>query len=58
MAASETWSDPYECPFCGGTLPSPGEGFVRHIDNNESCNERFEQWRGRVSDDMVSGWAG
>jgi hypothetical protein len=58
MAASETWTDPSECPFCGGALPSPGSGFVDHIDDNPECSEAFDVWRGRVDDDVRHGWPG
>ncbi|MFB6270415.1 MAG: hypothetical protein ABEH83_10750 [Halobacterium sp.] len=58
MAASETWNDPMECPFCGGALPSPGSGFVDHIDDNPECSDEFDAWRGRVDADMAHGWPG
>lgn len=58
MAASETWNDPSQCPFCGDGLPSPGSGFVDHIDENQACGEEFEAWRANVTDDVPHGWPG
>jgi len=58
MATTATWSDPERCPFCGDHLASPGAGFVDHIDDNPDCEETFELWRDRVTDDVAGGWAG
>ncbi len=58
MAASETWTDPNQCPFCGQALPSPGEGFVRHLDESEACDGAYGVWRQRVADDIGGGWSG
>lgn len=58
MASSETWTDPNRCPFCGGQLPSPGAGFVGHVEENPDCRSEFRTWRERVSDDVRGGWTG
>lgn len=58
MSASTDWSDPNQCPFCGDVLASPGNGFIDHVDENENCADRFDTWRGRISDDMHAGWSG
>jgi hypothetical protein len=58
MAASESWTDPNRCPFCGRTVASPGEGFMNHLDESEACNEDFRVWRGRIAEDMSGGWTG
>lgn len=58
MAASETWSDPEQCPFCGESLPSPGKGFMIHLNENPECDGDFETWRSRVTEDIGGGWAG
>lgn len=58
MAASETWTDPNQCPFCGAQLPSPGAGFVDHLDENPACESGFETWRDRITDDIRGGWMG
>lgn len=58
MSSSTTWTDPYSCPFCGEELPSPGEGFVRHVDDNPECDAAFETWRERVAEDVRGGWSG
>jgi hypothetical protein len=58
MSASETWTDPNQCPFCDRPIASPGEGFVRHLDESDECDEEFQVWRGRIADDIQGGWAG
>lgn len=58
MAASETWTDPNQCPFCGQALSSPGEGFVRHLDESEACDGAYDVWRQRIADDIRGGWSG
>jgi len=58
MATSSNWADVYQCPFCGGDLPSPGSGFVDHIDQNPDCDEEFEAWRDTITDDVPHGWPG
>jgi len=58
MAASETWTDPNQCPFCGREIPSPGEGFVRHIEESSTCDGAYRVWRERVADDIRGGWSG
>ncbi|QLG63616.1 DUF7501 family protein [Halorarum salinum] len=58
MSATETWTDPNSCPFCGGRLSSPGAGFVDHIDEAPECASRFEQWRDRIGDDIQGDWSG
>lgn len=58
MSVSETWNDPFECPFCGENLPSPGAGFVDHVSENAECEKRHENWRDNVVEDMRGGWGG
>lgn len=58
MASSAAWTGVWQCPFCGGDLPSPGSGFVDHIDENQACGEAFEAWRANVTDDVPHGWPG
>jgi len=58
MAASETWADPNQCPFCGQELQSPGEGFVRHLDESEACDGEYGVWRQRIANDIRGGWSG
>jgi hypothetical protein len=58
MAASESWGDPNQCPFCGARLSSPGAGFVDHVGENPECEAEFDAWRDRVSDDIRGGWMG
>lgn len=58
MAASESWSDPYHCPFCGAALASPGSGFVSHVEDNPECDDAFDAWRDRIGGDMAGGWSG
>lgn len=58
MAASDAWSDPDRCPFCGDQLPSAGVGFVDHIEERSDCEDEFDAWRARVTDDIRGGWAG
>ncbi|WP_313691901.1 DUF7501 family protein [Halorarum halobium] len=58
MSATETWTDPNSCPFCGEQLPSPGAGFVDHIDETPDCESRFGVWRDRIGDDIQGDWSG
>jgi len=58
MSASETWDDPNRCPFCGDELPSPGAGFVGHVEESPACRAEFGTWRERVTDDLMGGWSG
>jgi hypothetical protein len=58
MATTETWRDPDRCPFCGETLASPGAGFMTHVAERPDCEEAFETWRSRVSEDVAGGWIG
>lgn len=58
MSTNETWTNPDRCPFCEGQLPSPGAGFVDHLDRNPDCESRFDVWRDRISDDICGGWSG
>ncbi|WP_336036143.1 DUF7501 family protein [Halobacterium yunchengense] len=58
MPLETAWGDPNQCPFCGGDLPSPGSGFVDHVDDNPDCSDAFDAWRGRVARDVPRGWPG
>ena len=58
MAASDVWTDPYRCPFCGAGLRSPGAGFIDHVEETPECASRFEQWRDRIGDDIQGDWSG
>lgn len=58
MSATETWTDPHQCPFCGEELASPGEGFMIHLDESADCESRFSDWRQRISNDIRGCWAG
>lgn len=53
-----TWTDPLACPFCGGSLPDPGEGFVRHLADQPECRDRFDVWRDNLTGDIVGEWPG
>lgn len=52
------WNDTATCPFCGGELADPGEGFVTHIGHNQECRSEFETWRENVSSDLGGTWSG
>lgn len=56
--ATTNWSDPDTCPFCGGELSDPGAGFVDHIDENDTCETHFENWRTNLADDLAGEWSG
>ena len=58
MGSNEAAVQPRTCPFCGTDLPSPGAGFIRHIEESGGCHEAFETWRDRVAEDIRGGWAG
>lgn len=58
MASTNAWTNPYQCPFCGDELASPGSGFVDHVDENPDCEAAFEAWRDGVTDDVPHGWPG
>lgn len=58
MALSESTIEPTKCPFCGAELASPGAGFMRHIEEAADCQDEFETWRERVTEDIRGGWAG
>jgi DNA-directed RNA polymerase specialized sigma subunit len=57
-AEATDWDDPERCPFCGATLTDPGVGFVEHIEESETCNLGFEQWRENVAGDVGGEWSG
>ena len=58
MAASDVWSDPNRCPFCGAGLRNPGDGFIDHIEEAPNCASRFGLWRDRIGDDIQGDWGG
>ena len=39
-------------------LTDPGAGFIDHLDESESCRERFADWREHIADDIGSEWSG
>lgn len=53
-----TWSDPNRCPFCDGELDDGGPGFMTHIESSPTCEEGFELWRERITDDVGGEWIG
>jgi hypothetical protein len=53
-----TWSDPNVCPFCEMVMESPEAGFMDHLKSNPSCENGFEQWRGKVGGDIRGAWSG
>jgi hypothetical protein len=53
-----TWSDPEVCPFCEMVMESPEAGFMYHLKSNPSCENGFEQWRGKVGGDIRGAWSG
>ncbi|MFB6160211.1 MAG: hypothetical protein ABEJ61_03435 [Haloferacaceae archaeon] len=58
QTSTTTWGDPTRCPFCEEGLADGGAGFMDHIDDRPDCQDGFEQWRGRVREDMTGGWSG
>lgn len=52
------WDDPDSCPFCGTELADGGAGFVDHIGEDDTCRERFEDWRENIVDDIGGEWSG
>jgi len=54
---TDRWSNPDFCPFCGVELTDPGQGFLDHIEATDTCNERFEDWRENIRDDIGSEWS-
>lgn len=58
MTTTATWNDPEHCPFCGETLPTPGVGFIDHIDESPDCKSGFDAWRTRIAGDICGGWSG
>jgi hypothetical protein len=52
------WDDPDFCPFCGAALTNGGAGFVDHIDEFETCKQRFEDWRENIAGDIGGEWGG
>ena len=55
---SEEWDNPDICPFCGVALSNGSAGFVDHVDDSPTCNERFEAWVERIRDDIGGEWSG
>ncbi|WP_340100092.1 DUF7501 family protein [Salinibaculum salinum] len=56
--STDDWANPDFCPFCGTRLTDPGAGFIDHLDESESCRERFADWREHIADDIGSEWSG
>ncbi len=54
---TDRWSNPDFCPFCGAELTDPGQGFLDHVEETDTCNERFEDWRENIRDDSGSEWS-
>jgi hypothetical protein len=55
---SSNWDNPDFCPFCGQRLPDGGPGVVDHIEEKETCRQRFEDWRENIADDIEAEWSG
>lgn len=55
---SDEWDNPDLCPFCGATLTDPGPGFMDHVDDSTTCNERFQAWLEGIRDDIGGEWSG
>lgn len=53
-----TWSDTEACPFCGTGLADPGAGFIDHLDDSDTCERGFDEWRQQIAGDMKGGWSG
>lgn len=53
-----TWSDPATCPFCGGALSNPGDGFIDHLADHPDCEAGFDHWRENLSGDLAGEWSG
>jgi hypothetical protein len=52
------WDNPDLCPFCGASLTDGGAGFMDHVDEHETCRERFEAWLENIRDDVEGEWSG
>jgi len=52
------WNNPDFCPFCGAELVDAGAGFIDHIDENDACKQRFEEWRENIAGDVGGEWGG
>ena len=57
---SPDWDNPDFCPFCGQSLQDGGAGFYDHVQDpaNDTCRDRFDEWRANVADDMGGDWSG
>lgn len=55
---SDRWSDPDYCPFCAEELTDPGAGFLDHLDDAPTCNERFTEWLESIRGDIGGEWSG
>lgn len=55
---SPQWDNPDLCPFCGVGLSDGGSGFIDHIAKTPMCNERFQDWRAKIRDDIGGEWGG
>jgi len=52
------WDNADFCPFCGAELVDLGAGFIDHIDDADTCRERFEDWRENIAGDIGGEWGG
>jgi hypothetical protein len=52
------WERPDFCPFCGRGLADGGAGFIDHLIDAPECEERFDAWRERVTEDIGGEWGG
>jgi len=52
------WDNPDFCPFCGAALADGGAGFMDHIEDADTCRERFETWRSNIAGDVGGEWSG
>lgn len=52
------WDNPDYCPFCGTELTDPGSGFMDHLEDAQTCRQRFEDWRENIAGDLGDEWSG
>ncbi|MFC7131735.1 MULTISPECIES: DUF7501 family protein [Salinibaculum] len=57
-SSESDWDNPDFCPFCGAELIDAGAGFMEHIEDAETCRERFEDWRTNIVEDVGEEWGG
>lgn len=43
------------CMFCDEPLDDPGLGFLEHVEENPTCQSRYEDWKVNLDDDWRGG---